>query len=286
MNTAPYLEQVQEVLKDLARETDEVKKSDFFKQYLETMSRFWSYSFRNQMLIHLAKPTAKRVAGFATWKKLGRFVKKGQKAIKIVAPFTGVRENEEGEQEPFTYFVPVNVFDVSQTDGEELAQIEVDLTGEDQVGLLEKLIDFCQARDIKLDFQELGVNGLYGYATGGAIKIASNGSVNTRVNTLVHEITHELLHFSDEGKKLSKAQQEIQAEGTAYVVCRHFGMDVKSFNYLALYDADYTKIMGNLDAIARASKEILEFLCFISCSNSAPLYNRKPYQITPVLCEV
>ena len=75
---------------------------------------------------------------------------------------------------------------------------------------------------------------------------------------MIHEIAHELLH---KDSRLSKQEKEIQAEGTAYAVMKHFGMETKSFNYLALYDADYKKIMGNLKAIAEASKEVI---CFVS----------------------
>ena len=121
-------------------------------------------------------------------------------------------------------------------------------------------MEFCQAKDIRLEFAHLGVNGVYGYSKGGEIKVSSDGSVNTKVNTLVHEIAHELLHYTEEGKSLSKQQKEIQAEGTAYVVCKHFGLETRSFNYLALYDADYKKITDNLQAIAKASKEVIDFI--------------------------
>ena len=77
---------------------------------------------------------------------------------------------------------------------------------------------------------------------------------------MIHEIAHELLHKGDDKKAFTKQEKEIQAEGTAYVVTKHFGMENKSFNYLALYDADYKKIMENLKSIAEASKEIIEFL--------------------------
>jgi len=74
---------------------------------------------------------------------------------------------------------------------------------------------------------------------------------------MIHEVAHELLHRNT---MFSKQQNEIQAEGVAYVVTRHFGMENKSFNYLALYNANYKKIMENLRAIAKASKQIIEFL--------------------------
>jgi len=87
--------------------------------------------------------------------------------------------------------------------------------------------------------------------------ITNTESVNTQVNTIIHEIAHELLH---KGKGLGRRQKEIQAEGVAYVVTQHFGMENKSLNYLALYGADYRKIMGNLKSIAGASREIIGFL--------------------------
>ena len=59
---------------------------------------------------------------------------------------------------------------------------------------------------------------------------------------------------------MSRQRKEIQAEGTAYVVGQHFGMENKSFNYLALYDANYKRIMENLKAIAKASKEVIGWL--------------------------
>src|SRR3989344_9339994 len=82
-----FLKEIEANLKELASETDNVKKSDFFRHYLDTMSKFWQYSYHNQLLIHFAMPTATRVAGFVTWQELGRTVKKGSKAIKILAPY-------------------------------------------------------------------------------------------------------------------------------------------------------------------------------------------------------
>jgi hypothetical protein len=104
---------------------------------------------------------------------------------------------------------------------------------------------------------------MLGYSKGGQIAITNTESVNTQVNTMIHEVAHELLH---KGKRLTKQTCEIQAEGVAYVVTRHFGMENRSYNYLALYDANYRKIMENLRAISTASKAIIEFLEGRICS--------------------
>ena len=70
----------------------------------------------------------------------------------------------------------------------------------------------------------------------------------------MHELAHCILH---KDSKLSKQKKEIQAESIAYVVAKHFNLEPKSFNYLALYNADYEKIMENLKIIAEASKKII-----------------------------
>ncbi|MBS3108513.1 hypothetical protein J4409_01445 [Candidatus Woesearchaeota archaeon] len=256
MNPAQLNTMVEAKLKELAQETDNVKKSEFFQNYLDTMSKFWKYSWHNQMLIHCALPAATRVAGFKAWNSLGRYVKKGEKSIRILAP---VVKDVDGQEEVVNY-MPVSVFDVSQTEGKELPDIDIEVTGNDAEQLYEKLVWFCRSKGISFDLQKLGVNGLYGYSTGGKIVLAEDGSYNMKVNTLVHEIAHELLHYSEDGKKLSRNQKEIQAEATAYVVCKHLGLETKSFNYLALYDADYKKIMGNLSAVSVAAKEVIGFV--------------------------
>lgn len=257
-------QQIESRLKELAQDTDDFRKSEFFQNYLDTMSKFWDYSLHNQLLIYFAYPTATRVAGYKTWQKLGRQVKKGCKSIQILAPSTKKVENND-EEEEITYFFPVSVFDISQTEGQELPSIDVELSGEDKKWLLDKLLDFCKAKGIKVSFKSLGVNGLYGYSKGGEIAVSSQSSVNMQVSTLIHEIAHELLH---QKSTLSKQQKEIQAESVAHVVSRHFGLDTHSMNYLALYDADYKKIMENLEAISLAVKEVMDFIFFFKFNHS------------------
>ena len=75
---------------------------------------------------------------------------------------------------------------------------------------------------------------------------------------MIHEIAHELLLHKN--SYIDRQQREIQAEGVAYVVTKHFGMENKSFSYLALYDADYKKIMENMKAISGTSREIIQFI--------------------------
>ena len=257
------ISQIEDRLKDLASETDEFKKSEFFRQYLDVISKFWKYSYHNQMLICCRMPDATRVAGFRTWQTLNRRVLKGSKAIKILAPYKKKVTDadpvtKEEKEKRITLFIPVSVFDISQTEGEALPDIDISVTGDNYKGFLDNLVTLCEDKSIEVKFENLGINGLYGYSKGGEIAVTNTESINTQVNTLIHEIAHELLHKGE--NTFSKQEREIHAEGTAYVVTRHFCMENKSFNYLALYDADYKKIMDNLKSVAEASKEIIEFV--------------------------
>ena len=103
-------------------------RSETLTQYLAAIGRFHRYSLRNVMLIASQKPTATHVAGFHAWHKLGRFVKKGEKGILILAPVVRPKhesadQNETEESSTAVYFRAAYVFDISQTDGQDLPEI-------------------------------------------------------------------------------------------------------------------------------------------------------------------
>jgi len=243
-----YLQEIHQYLKQLSQETEQAKQSKFFKDYLETMSRFWNYSYYNQLLIHFQYPSATRIAGIRTWNKSGRNIIKGSKAIRILAP----KLKKEEDEDIITGFTRVSVFDISQTEGKKLPEINIDTKGENKE-LMKQLLSFCKERSIEVKFRQLET-GTYGFSAGGSIVIDNKASVNTQINTLIHEIAHELLH---KGSNLTKEVKEIQAEAVAYIVSRHFGLQPKSFNYLALYDADERRIMENIKEIAGCVREII-----------------------------
>ncbi len=96
-------------------------------RYLAAIGRFHRYSLHNVMLITLQKPTATHVAGFHTWNKLGRHVRKGEKGIFILAPLVRKKEVVETDTESadrvLLGFRGCAVFDYSQTEGQELPGI-------------------------------------------------------------------------------------------------------------------------------------------------------------------
>jgi len=96
--------------------------------YLASMVRFHRYSANNILLIHVQRRDATRVAGFSAWRKLGRFVRRGENGIAILVPMTlrraaqesanGVGTDDVATSRAILGFKPGYVFDVSQTDGE------------------------------------------------------------------------------------------------------------------------------------------------------------------------
>ena len=128
MNRDEALKKSEEALTELA-EALKAGKSDALVKYLDLISQFHQYSFGNCILIAMQMPYATFVAGFHRWKQLGRFVKKGEKGIAILAPMVGKRKKEEGKPAEDSEQVTaravfgvrvVFVFDASQTEGAEL----------------------------------------------------------------------------------------------------------------------------------------------------------------------
>src|SRR6202453_384341 len=132
-------------------------RSETLTQHLAAIGRFHRYSLRNVMLIASQKPTATHVAGFHAWHKLGRFVKKGEKGILILAPVIRKRAENNGEAEPDESSTAVGfraayVFDVSQTDGQPLP--EIGSVNGDPSGYREALAKFVAEQGIVLEYSQ------------------------------------------------------------------------------------------------------------------------------------
>jgi len=231
-------------------------KSEQLVNYLDAMSSFHNYSFGNCMMICRQCPTATRVAGFKTWKRLGRQVRKGEKGICILAPLVGKCDDDEEGYKVFG-FRAVHVFDVAQTDGEELpdlAHAEGD-PGE----RLERLKAFVTARDIALAYKD-DLGGALGVSKGGTICLLNGLSPAEEYCTLAHEASHEILHRGKERLTLSKVVKELEAEAVAYVVAKAAGLEnalSQSADYIQLYSGDKEQLMKSLERVQRTASLIL-----------------------------
>lgn len=236
--TVDRQEKTRALLQQLEQGFQSVKESDRWADYLKFCARFHNYSPQNCMLILMQKPLASHVAGFQTWKNLGRYVKKGERGIQILAPRPWKRttENEDGEEETVEGigFVAVHVFDVSQTDGDELPSPNDKLTGDDN-GLFDALRILALRERITIDQQAnetTSANGFYRRADR-LIWVRPNMSPAQSAKTLAHELAHHFAEHDVNGHCRDAA--ETIAESAAYVVLAHFGIDAGaySFGYLA-----------------------------------------------------
>jgi len=263
---------IDEVLKRLKDGVNDIQESDNFKQFLLTMSKFHDYSIGNLILITIQKPEATRVAGFKTWKDLGRWVKKGEKGIAILAPCFPPKEKkpeteeseeeEEGIEVSPVYFKVVHVFDVSQTDGELLPEFEVpSLTGEANEELFERIMVVTRGQGLDVNFdsrphQDPAIKGTY---SGKSIWVRPEESRAQQLKTLLHEVAH---YYSENVFRIPRRDAETIAESVAFTVGAHFGFDsgTRSFSYVALWAEDKKVLEANLAAIRKVSTKMFDTL--------------------------
>jgi antirestriction protein ArdC len=238
----------------------EAGHSGKLREYLTAMARFHRYSLRNVMLIASQRPDATHVAGFHTWKQLGRFVKKGARGILILAPIVLRNETESDNREEETErtavrFRAVYVFDVVDTDGRplpELAAAEGDPSGHS-----ERLKEFIASRGIQLEYSE-AIYPAQGQCSPGKIVLLPGQSAAEEFATLAHETGHALLHGQARRSQTTKTVRETEAEAVAFVVCEAIGLTAEnSADYIQLYSGDKETLEQSLEHVQQASAEIL-----------------------------
>ncbi len=264
--------EIKELTEKLEQGVRDMFTSDKYKEYLAFMSKFHNYSFNNILLILMQMPDASLVAGYKTWQKMGRNVRKGEHGIRILAPCKHKKVVEkEGEEDTvisFTTFRPASVFDVSQTDGEDLPQgyikkLEGDVDDYDK--LIEKLKNASPA-PIRFDpLNGTNANGYYSH-TNREIVVKEGMSEQQTVKTLVHEISHAIMHDKESGeaKEADRNTREVQAESVAYTVCGMLGIDTSdySFGYVAGWSEgkEPKELLASMEVIRRTASKLIEEL--------------------------
>ena len=253
-----------ELLRRLEEGVKGVMSSEGWRRFLSVQARFHTSSSGNVLLILAQNPQATQVAGFHTWRDLGRFVQKGEHGIAILAPVFPKREREaareaiegplaggEGKVAIESSRVPVRfrvayVFDVAQTEGKLLPEPPVhELRGSSAValGLTVKLMALAQAEGLGVSTQpsERMPRGAKGYydPLQGKIVLSAGLAPDQKAKTLAHELAHHMLEHG-RGRAPGRPSEEAEAEGTAFVVCSHYGLDTSdySFGYVANWSRD------------------------------------------------
>jgi hypothetical protein len=238
-------------------------QSEQLTALLRTMARFHRYSFHNICMIASQRPDATRVAGFQTWRTLGRFVRKGEKGIAILAPIIGRRRDaDDDEAKQLVGFRAAYVFDVAQTDGEPLPEI-ASASG-DPGTRTAALRAAISTRGIAIEEVD-DLDGALGTSAGGRIQIVKNLPPAEEFAVLAHELAHELLHHAAD-RPGSRDTRELEAETVAFIVGEAVGLDVaaSSRDYIQMYRGDRDALMASLDRIRSTAATILSAVDTVS----------------------
>lgn len=280
---------MQEMYNKIEEGVQNVFTSENYKKYLDTVSKFRRYSPNNTILIMLQNPEASLVAGYRKWEQLGRNVKKGEKAIYILSPniknkyeyketverdeYGRIVYNADGterktkvkvstEQKYISGFSRVAVFDVSQTEGEPLAdivQILPETVTQEYADAVSAALD--SLTKVKHETEKLGVghNGYCQYEKN-RIVLAEGLNSDMQIRTHVHEVAHYLLHGKDGNQKeRTREQRELQAESVAYIISNRLGIDTSdyTFGYIAAWNGHDT---SELKTILKDTQKATELI--------------------------
>jgi antirestriction protein ArdC len=260
----------EDVLNRLTEGITRLTTSDAWKEWLDVQTRFHRYSFNNSLLIQLQRPDATRVAGFHAWRRLGRNVRRGEKAIWILAPVTRKVDDEASADAPadergcvLVAFKPTAVFDIAQTDGEELPEVVTRLQGDDLTGAYSRLVTVARGLGftVEEDYLNGSMNGCCSFDEH-CIRIEARNDELQQVKTLAHEIAHAMLHEHATNRPIA----ELEAESVAYAVCHALGIESGdySFGYVTTWAGGGVEAVSAIKAagarIQRTANDILSRL--------------------------
>jgi hypothetical protein len=274
-------------INDLANATDQAAMDAAIRNYLTFYSRFHNYSLTNSFLIYLQKKDSKKVAGYKTWKKNNRGVKKGATAIWIWFPMqvkadaevdtTGVDFSQVDDAvkkgQTVTRFSMGKVYDISDTyplnEQGKVPETPKWYAENDKNEVADELViklkQFAESLNIKVT-KDTAKGGEKGFSAGEHINLSSDIEGVAVASVLVHELAHELLHWKtkspfyiDDPAAQTAEMRELQAESVSYAVMKYFELPVTQHpTYLALWKANKEKIMVNLNVIVKCSKFIID----------------------------
>ena len=283
-------QKVKEITDKLEEGLKELFESEKYKSYLTTMSKFHNYSFNNTLLIAMQKPEATLVAGYQAWQKnFNRHVNKGERGIRILAPAPYKIKEERDKLDPVTgevmldkdgtpqteeveikipAFRAVSVFDVSQTNGEPLPELEA----KELLSTVEGYEDFINAityvAHAPIGFEDIpGASKGYFNIEKNRIAVQEGMSESQTLKTMVHETAHSMLHNKEVNKEdiLAPAKdrntKEVEAESIAFTVYNHFSIDTSDYSvgYIAGWSngKDMKELKSSLDTIRRTASELI-----------------------------
>jgi antirestriction protein ArdC len=242
--------------------------SETFARWLRARATFHDYSFGNVCLIVSQRPDATQVAGYKTWQKFGRQVRKGEHGIRIFAPCVVKERDDCGDEtgERRVFFKVVSVFDIGQTDGDPLPELEYPpLEGDAPADMVELLAKVAANAGLRVEYRQPEVAGAHGFLrrSESLIVIDPDQSPAMQAKVLAHELGHYFdptLAASPELYAAHRGDCEAVAESVAYVIAAHFGLDAgpAAIGYVASWtNADADRVRDLAERIDTAAAAIL-----------------------------
>ncbi|WP_293909684.1 ArdC family protein [Deinococcus sp.] len=282
--TAELLERVSTQLEHLSTRLQQGESAELLA-FMRFSARFHSYSLNNQLLIWTQAPASQYVAGFRNWLASGRSVKKGAKAVRILAPLTvkdpdAARTTEGKQPQKLVGFRYVSVFADYDTEGEPLpTQGFMTVPGGDE-GHRALIDDLSSAVPVPVRWEDaphtaLVVNGrpwgrhssAHGWTDGQQIVLNTArcaGQPAHALRVFFHEWAHAELHFTDNGQRPedlpSRAVRELEADGAAYVLCAAYGIDAtaQTADYVTAWGGHAEALQTSLKRIAKTVSRVQE----------------------------
>jgi antirestriction protein ArdC len=265
-NTKSKRSSLEEVHGELVEAVMSLVSADDWVKFLDTARRFHRYSLNNVLLILAQAPEATQVASYRTWQGLGRQVRKGEKGIRILAPCRYRRTDDgadaKGESGEYVIrgFTVVSVFDVSQTEGEELPTVAKPriLEGDVPNGMWESIASLIEKDGFSVARADCGAaNGETRFATREVV-VAPHLPDRAAAKTLCHELAHVRMHKDDLARR-TRDIAEVEAESCAFIVARAWGLDSSDYSipYVAHWAQSPQVVRDTMQRVVATARHII-----------------------------
>ena len=274
------MDKIKAAIESISNGLASIESSDDWIRYLKFCSNFYNYSYNNIILIMMQRPNASYVAGYTAWRKMNRYVRKGEKGIGILCPCirkvetfaepddTKVYNDMEAEKEVkkvISGFKVGYVFDLSQTEGDD-SMLPVLVTGlagdsEQEQAIYEALLKYVSNQYQVEEVAGISAKGSYNIETQ-VITVRSDLQYQQKIKSLLHEFSHAIDFSLHPDMTIARNKRELIAESCAFVVCLRLGIDTSSysFSYLKSWLQDPKELGEVADAVQKISSRIINEL--------------------------
>lgn len=204
-----------------------------FKDYLDTISEYWNCSYKDQLLLafNLKEPLTLDV------------IKEQTETYKVNSNQESLKKN-------------------LQTRHETNAEFCLKINPGNYKNFLKEIVFYCNQKRIFVNFKQIIIKELHGKAKPVKSAIKRQSIINAQLCSIIHDLTHKMLSNQKtlSKKYIDKDKEEILAEGVTYAVTNYLCIDYEDFNYYALFETDYKKLLKTFISMSLVVKEIIGFL--------------------------